>query len=154
MGMDPRGRLVYGYALGGDENDEGWLIEEASEYGEWEPDWMGDNDLISAAEKRLLASVGFAETDYKADGYFDRLQDAKGRLGVEFVSHGGEYSCWALATYKVTVEWGEVAELDLAALMAARVEGDWDAKLAAAVAALGVTPKQAKPAWLLLAYYG
>lgn len=34
------------------------------------------------------------------------------------------------------------------------VEGDWDAKLAHALAALGVTPKQGRPAWLLLAAYG
>ena len=154
MGMDPEGRLVYGYALGGDEDSDGWLIEEASEYGEWEPDWMGDDDLISAAEQRLLASVGLTETDYMADGYYDRVREAKARHGVQFVSHGGEYSCWALAAHEVRVEWGEVAELNFAELEAARVAGDWDAKLAAAVSALGVTPKQARPAWLLLAFYG
>lgn len=154
MGMDPRARLVYGYALGGDADGEGWLIGEAGEYGEWEPDWIGEDDIISAAEKRLMASVGFTETDYKADGYFDRAREAKAQLGVEFVSHGGEYSCWALAAWKVTVEWGEVAMVDLAALMSERVDGDWDAKLAHAITALGVTPKQERPAWLLLAAYG
>lgn len=154
MGMSSRARLVYGYALGGNEDGEGWLVEEANEYGEWEPDWMGDDDLISAAEQRLLASVGFTETDYKSPGYFDRQRDAEARLGVELVPHGYELSCYALATHKVTVEWGDTAVLDFAALESARVAGDWDSKLAAAVGALGMTPKQAKPAWLLLAVYG
>lgn len=154
MGMNTGARLVYGYALGGDEDADGWLIAEASEDGEWEPDWLGDDDVITAAEERLLASVGFTETDYEVAGYFDRKRDAEARLGVEFVAHGGEFSCMALATHAVRVEWGEVAELDFAALESARTEGDWDAKLARAIAALGVTPKQAKPAWLLLAFYG
>jgi hypothetical protein len=65
MGMDPEAKLVYGYAFGGDEDSDGWQIEEAGEYGEWEPDWMGDDDVATAAEARLLASVGFTETDYK-----------------------------------------------------------------------------------------
>lgn len=154
MGMDPEAKLVYGYALGGDEDSEGWQIVEAGEYGEWEPDWAGDDDVMDAAEKRLLASVGFTETDYKIDGYHDRKRDAEARLGVKFALHGGEWSCRALVTHEVSVEWGDTAELDFAELMAARVEGDWDAKLAHAVAALGVTPKQERPAWLLLAAYG
>lgn len=154
MGMDSKARLVYGYALGGDEDDEGWAISEASEYGEWEPDWMGDDDVISAAETKLLESVGFTETDWEADGYFDRKREAEARLDVKFVPHGGQFACWALATHVVTVEWGEVAELDLAELMAARVEGDWDAKLAHALAVLGITPKQGRPSWLLVAAYG
>lgn len=154
MGMDPEAKLVYGYALGGDEDSDGWLIAEAGEYGQWEPDWIGDHGVVDAAKKRLLASVGFTETDYKVDGFFDRQREAEARLGVKFATHGGEHSCRALVTYEVSVEWGEVAVLDFAELMAARVEGDWDAKLAHALAALGVTPKQERPAWLLLAAYG
>lgn len=154
MGMDPEGRLVYGYALGGDEDGEGWQIAEAGEYGEWEPEWQGEDEIIEAAEIRLLASVGLTETPYEADGYHKRKREAEARLGVKFVPHGGEFSCWTLVTHTIRVEWGEVAELDFAALMAERVEGDWDAKLAHALAALGITPKQERPAWLLLAFYG
>lgn len=98
MGMSSRARLVYGYALGGDEDSEGWLIEEASEYGEWEPDWQGEDGITEAAEARMLASVGFTETDWEVDGYFDRQREAKDRLGVKFVHHGGEWSCVVLAT--------------------------------------------------------
>lgn len=154
MGSSPRARLVYGYEFGGDED--GWAVEEAGEYGEWNPPWLTEDgdDLISDAEKVLLASVGFTETDWEAEGYFDRQRAAEARLGVEFTAHGGEYSCWALVCHEVTVEWGEVAQLDLASLMASVGEGGWDAKLAAAVDALGARPKQERPAWLLLAFWG
>jgi hypothetical protein len=152
MGMNTRAKLVYGYALGGDED--GWQVAEASEYGEWSPEWLGDDDLITAAEQRLLESVGFTEADWEAEGYFDRKRAADQRLGVEFVPHGGEFSCWSLVCHQITVEWGEAAQVDLAALMAAVGEGGWDAKLAAAVQALGATPKQGRPSWLLLAFWG
>lgn len=154
MGMSSRARLAYGYALGGDEDSDGWLIEEASEYGEWEPDWQGEDGITEAAEARMLASVGFTETDWEVDGYFDRQRDAKARLGVKFVHHGGEWSCVVLATHETTVEWGEVAEIDFATLEQLQVEGDWNAKLAHAVKTLGITPKQASPRWLLVAAYG
>lgn len=153
MGMQSKARLVYGYALGGDEDSEGWQIAEASEYGEWEPDWRGDDGVITAAKDRLLASVGFTETDWNAEGYFDRQREAEARLGVEFVSHGGEYSCTVLATHEVTVEWGETAEIDFATLEQLQVQGDWNAKLAHAIQTLGITPKQASPCWLLVAAY-
>jgi hypothetical protein len=154
MGMNPRAKLVYGYALGGDEG--GWEVQEAGEYGQWEPDWLNaeNDDLITDAEKVLLASVGFTETDWEAEGYFDRQRAAEKRLGVTFVPHGGEFSCWALVCHEITVEWGEAAEVDLTSLMAAVGEGGWDAKLAAAVEALGATPKQGRPSWLLLAFWG
>ena len=45
-------------------------------------------------------------------------------------------------------------EVDFAALEQARTEGDWDAKLAHAIQALGVTPKQERPKWLLVSYWG
>lgn len=153
MGQSTNGMLVYGYNFGGEEG--GWQLAEVDEYEPWEPEWMGDDDVISAAGERLLASVGFTETDYKAEGYFDRKKAAEDRLGVEFDSFcSGDYPMWVLAADVTTVYRGDVKEIDFAALEQAREDGDWDAKLAAAVQALGVTPKQDGPKWLLVSYWG
>lgn len=159
MGQSTNGMLVYGYNFGG---LDGWEIEEAGEYGEWQPEWLNsdsdedeDDDVIEAAGKVLLASVGFAETDWQADGYYDRKRAAEARLGVEFDSYcSGDYPMWVLAADVTTVYRGDVKVIDFAALEQAREDGDWDAKLAAAVQALGVTPKQDGPKWLLVSYWG
>jgi hypothetical protein len=155
MGQSTNGMLVYGYNFG-------WEIEEVGEYGEWHPSWLNSDsdedesgDVIEAAGKVLLASVGFAETDWRADGYHDRLRAAEAQLGVEFDSYcSGDYPMWCLAAHITTVYRGDVKEIDFGALEKARVDGGWDGKLAAAIQALGVTPKQAQPRWLLVSYWG
>lgn len=158
MGTSTNGILFYGYNLGGGEDE--WHIEEAGEYGEWEPDWYDAEDedgpdIVTAAENRLLASVGFTETDWRADGYFSRQAEAEARLGVVVDSHcSGDYPIYFLAAHKITVRRGYAEEIDLTQLEASRVEQDWDGKLRAAVEALGITPKQAKPMWLLVSYWG
>ncbi len=156
MGQSTNAVLAYGYDLGGDESE--WKIEEAGEYGAWEPDWHHDEetDLISAAEQRLLESVGFAETyEDGADGYFRREREAQERLGVKFESYcSGDYPMWVLAAHKITVYRGDSEVIDPAELAALPERNGWDAKLQAAVKTLGITPKQAKPAWLLVSYWG
>jgi hypothetical protein len=161
MGQSTNGMLVYGYNLGG--GDGPWEVEGVDEYGEWSPSWLnpdpdnedGGGDVIEDAKKVLLASVGFTETDWRADGYFDRQRDAEARLGVEFDSYcSGDYPMWLLAAHVITVYRGDVQEVNFAALEQARTEGDWDTKLAHAIQALGVTPKQERPKWLLVSYWG
>jgi len=157
MGTSTNGILAYGYNLGGDEG--GWQIAEAGEYGDWEPPWFPDededNDFMSAAMRVLRASVGFTETDWRADGYFDRQRDADARIGVELESYcSGDYPMWLLAAQVITVYRGDVQHIDFPSLLAAQVEGGWDTKLAAAVAALGITPKQERPGWMLVSYWG
>ena len=68
MGTSTNAVLFYGYNLGG---SDGWLIEEAGEYGEWDSDWYQPEDedcegVIEEAAKRLLAATGFTETDWRA----------------------------------------------------------------------------------------
>ena len=154
MSTSTDGILVYGYNLGGD--DSGWEVTEADEDGEFEPEWADeDGDLITGAEEKLLAAAGFTETDYRADGYYDRKRDAEARVGVEMESYcSGDYPMWLLAAHKVVVSRGDVKEIDFAALEAQRVAEDWDAKLQAALAVLGITPKQDAPKWLLASYWG
>lgn len=155
MGVSTDGILVYGYNLGGDEG--GWEVAEAGEYGEWEPTWLDeeDPDTVGDAERVLLASVGFTEDDWRVDGYFDRKKEAEGRLGVELESYcSGDYPMYLLAAHKIVVKRGYVKTVDFAELDRLRVEQDWDGKLQQALAALGVTPKQTEPAWLLASYWG
>jgi hypothetical protein len=146
------GMLVYGYNLGGDDS---WEIEEAGEYSAWRPEWWGeDDDLITALKRRLLATAGFTETDWRAKGYFDRQRQALSRVGVEVDTYcSGDYPMWVLAAHVTTVHQGAAKEIDFAALEQARTGGNWDGKLAAAIEALGVTPKQDGPKWLLLVSY-
>lgn len=159
MGQSTNGMLVYGYNLG--DPDGGWEIEEADQDGMWAPAWASKDDegycedVIDDAGPLLLASVGFTETDYSVDGYFDRKQEAEARLGVEFDSYcSGDYPMWVLAAHVTTAYRGDCKEIDFAALEKARTEGDWDAKLAHAIHVLGITPKQATPGWLLVSYWG
>jgi hypothetical protein len=157
MGSSPNGILAYGYALGG---ADGWNIREVDEYNGIDPDkvtWYDedDDDFVTQAEKRLLVASGFTETDWQAEGYFDRKREAVARVGVEFRYHGNhDYLRHSLVTKTITVEWGDAKVLDLSALLAESAEHGWDDKLAAALTALGITPTQEKPGWLLCTYYG
>lgn len=153
MGTSTNGILVYGFNLGGGDSE--WEIAEAGEYGSWEPEWhTGDDDVITAAETKLKESVGFTETDWRVDGYFEREREAEKRVGVEFKSYcSGEYAMWTLAATSITAYRGDAIEVDFAALEQQRIDEDWDAKLKRACEVLGVTPKQGQPKWLLVSYW-
>jgi hypothetical protein len=160
MGQSANAMLVYGYHLGS--GDSGWLVQDAGEFGELPAlDWYSEDgedaeDFVTAAEKRLLAQLAnFTETDWRADGYFDRERAAKAALGVEFESHcSGDYPMYLLAAKVITVYRGSVKELDLAALAVEPEMAGWDDKLRAALAALSLTPVQDKPKWILCSYWG
>lgn len=154
MGTTTNGILAYGFNLGGGGSD--WEIADTGEYGEWEPDWCGeDEDVVIAAERKLKESVGFAETDWRVDGYFEREREAEKRVGVEFEGYcSGEYTMWALAAATITSHRGDAIEVDFAALEQQRIDEDWDGKLKRACEVLGLKPKQERPRWLLLSYWG
>jgi hypothetical protein len=145
--------LAYGYDLGGGEVE--WKIEEAGEYGQWETDWWDGYDFQGATEDRLLAAAGFTETDRRAEGYYGRKREANARIGVEVDRHcSGDSPMYMLVAHTTGVEWGDARVLDFAELEAMRTAQDWDAKLKNALTVLGMTPKQAAPAWLLVSYWG
>lgn len=162
MGTSTDGILAYGYDLGGDE--EGWKVRETGEYGDLKLDWLADagedgdedNDVVEQMRKRLLAVVaGFTETDWEADGYFDRESDAENAVGVGFESYcSGEYPMYVLAAKVITAKRGDCDVIDMAALSDPETLAGHDAKLSAALTALGITPAQGKPAWLLCSYWG
>jgi hypothetical protein len=160
MGQSTNAVLAYGYDLAGGEDE--WKIKEVGEYGEPKLDWYDDSEdnddgFVEQAQKRLLAQVaGFTEKwERGAEGYFAREKAAQERVGVEFESYcSGEYPMYVLAAHVITVHRGYSQLLDLAALVNAVGVSDWDAKLAAAIKALGITPTQAKPGWVLVSYWG
>jgi hypothetical protein len=157
--MSTNAMLVYGYHLGG---PEGWDIEGAGEYGEL-PDlaWYNEDaedgdDFQTAAERHLLTVVAkFTETDWRADGYFERSREAKSRLGVEFDTHcSADYPGYLLLAKGITVHRGSVEALDFEALQAEVKAADADTKLRAALDALGIRPTQERAQWLLCSYWG
>ena len=161
MGQSTNAILAYGYDLGG--GDDGWKIHQAGEYGELpELDWYdaeneeGD-DLMSAGERRLRAEIaGFTEQWHSGnEGYFDRERDADASVGVKIESYcSGEYPMWLLATKIITVYRGDCKTIDMAELAEAPHIQGWDARLAAASQALGITPTQDRPRWLVFPFYG
>jgi hypothetical protein len=156
MGVSTDGIFAYGFNLGGDEG--GWKVEGAGEWGNWEPTWYdpdGEDSLTEVIERRLLASVGFTETDWQAEGYFKRKKDAEAKLGVSLVRHcSSEYTMYILAACEITASRGDVKTVDFSVLDQQRQGEDWDAKLRQALNALGIVPSQAEPAWLLVSYWG
>lgn len=160
MGQSTNGMLVYGYDLGGGEEE--WKVREADKYGGLEGlDWLPDPDdedsdgIADAMMTRLLAASGFTETDWEADGYFGRVRAAEEALGVEIETYcSDDYPMSVLAAKTLTAYRGDCDVLDMAALNDPGTLAGYDAKLAAALVALGLTPVQEKPAWLLCSYWG
>lgn len=153
MGVSTDAMLLYGYDLGSGEE---WKIEGVDQYGVLERAWLGEDDEFSEAAMRvLLASIGFTETDWQVEGFFRRQREAEERLVVSLESHcSDEYPMWVLAAQKVVASRGTALVVDFAELDAQRQAGDWDDKLRAALEALGITPTQAEPCWLLASNWG
>lgn len=155
MGMSTDAILAYGYDLGG---ADGWKINDLGEYGElptldwYDPD--SDEDFEEAIERRLLSQLaGFTETDWRIDGYHARKDAALKQLGVQLVSHcSSDYPMWVLATYSKTAWRGSPVLFEPTELGA--IPTDWDTKLRAALDALGITPTQEHPRWVLCSDWG
>lgn len=156
MGTSTNAMLVYGYDLGSDDE---WKLEGAGEYGEYDfnaHDWYGEDEgFEESVEVKLLAAHGFTETDWQVDGYYQRQRAAKAAMGVEVVAHcSGDYPMHVLAARRITASRGECKAVDFDALNREAAEGGYDEKLRAALAALGLTPKQERARWLLCSYWG
>jgi hypothetical protein len=133
MGQSTDGILAYGYNLGGD--DDGWAFQQTDKYGGIQLDWFHPGyDFIEEAQHRL-------EHAGQAD------------LGVEFESYCSfDHTMWILAAKIITANRGVVKDVDMVELVEAPHVNGWDAKLAAPLNILGLTPTQDKPRWLLVSY--
>lgn len=162
MGQSTNGMLVYGFDLGSNESE--WKVREVGEYGALAVPWFDEtdedsepaDDFETLAVRRLLDASGFTETyEDGREGYFGREREAQEALGVEFESYcSGDYPMFVLAAKVLTAYRGDCDVLDLAALSDPATLAAYDEKLTAALAALGLTPVQEKPAWLLCSYWG
>lgn len=153
MGTSTNAYLMYGYDLGG--GDGPWQIQGIDKYDTWEPAWLDEDEgFMESVLNKLRAAAGFTETDWRADGYFERRNAVDEQLGVEVESHcSGDYPMYVLAAKKFTAYRGDVEAIptDLSALVAAE---SLDAKLARALEVLDFKPIQEKPGWLLVSYWG
>lgn len=156
MGMSADAHLIYGYNLEGQGD---WEIEQTGEYGEIALDWYdnedgSDDDFVEACQKRLLASVGITENP-DAGRYFDLEKHVEEHFGVKFFPYGyHDYGRWMLCAHEIEAYGWSVEAVDLADLVVMPEMNGWDDRLTRVAQILGVTPKQAKPAWLLTSSYG
>ncbi|WP_159401197.1 hypothetical protein [Streptomyces sp. NRRL B-24484] len=144
-------RLDFGFALGGDES--GWQVAEVDAYGALLADWARVDDgtpLEEAGERVLLAAAGFAPDPATGGSRWRQQEEALQRQGVRIVVHGHvDFPSYVLAAHSIEAERGHWAAVDFAELEARARAEDWAGRLRAALAALGLTPAQAYPAWLL-----
>lgn len=159
MGTSPTGLLMYGYDLGG---NEGWKLREAGEYGELALHWYDNTtdegaeaEFVAEAMRRMLAEiVGFTETDELADGYHERARAAEEALGV-VIQHVWTWEVTYYVLAARVVDASDAPEpVDFDQLERDRIELRFDDRLQAALDALGITPAQERPAWLLSSFYG
>lgn len=184
MGSNLSAHLAYGYDLGSEED---FNAAERGEYGEPKLPWYGESDddeqddergeeeFADAVERILLAEIGgFTETwSASNDGYYDRKRAAQARVGVEIeFSGGGGYPGWMLVATgsERSCDWSEAMTLNLDRMRVDPGSLDWDAKLAAAIKVLGITPMREAddatglrhqrtkepvgPSWLVYPSYG
>lgn len=158
MGTTARAELAYGYDLGG---VDGFKATEVGRYdGPDLPWWREEDDhpqeFTEVADQMLLDRIGlFADTDWQADDYYDRKHTAEKRVGVRFDFPGNHaYPGLVLIAEgsRSAVAWSEVMTLDPNEILIARPE--WDAKLTAALDALGIHPTQPAARWLVYPTYG
>lgn len=138
MGMSPVGKLIYGYALGNSED--GPLIREVNEDGEWQTEWA-------------IALATDPDREHEDPDPFVHLEPILKDAGLDvgavytncalrLIHHGHlDYGyATALVTYDVEAEWSEATAVDLPALDIMRQAQGWDDLLTQAIAVLGITP--------------
>jgi hypothetical protein len=167
--MSARAHLAYGYDLG---TGEDFRAAERGEYGSPKLPWLNDGEdgedegFGGGVERLLLASTGFVEIPwgqrkgYDEDArraYYTAKAEAEKRCGVE-LDHSGhsDYAGWVLVAKdsERNVEWSDVMTVDLDELTNRPSYEGWDTKLSDALAALGITPTQGGPKWLVYPSYG
>lgn len=165
MGRSTNGILAYGYDLGGPEE---WKVREwdddsytlnvpwaPREGDEGDNDADEDEDEESSWEGRLTGQIVRAwnvqhGTSYKPGDWSDG-EDVLKLAGIELETYCSDsYPMYVLcAADPLTAYRGDA--VDTTEKLAAD-RAQWDEQLSWALQALGLTPKQEKPAWLLCSY--
>ncbi len=160
MGSDPRAHLAYGYYLGDDNQLE--VRERAREFGtDLNVDWY---PIVADAEDHIPTDDEIADNYSFAEQLTERLAttspagtDWREHYGVELRQSGAEDSegyLLVVAGSHRSVEWSETMALDPFLLQREPIDEGWDGKLEAALTALGITPTQGGPCWLVYPSYG
>ena len=158
MGSVARAHLAYGYDLG--TADEARFAE-VDEYGAPALPWFDDEETDEDEGDRGFVEQLFNHLyslipDPKPAEYdFERQEAAEEHFGitVEFPGHVDNSGLvLAVANTDRFVSWAETLELDSAEI--SRLRPEWDTKLTIVLAALGITPTQDSPKWLVFPSYG
>ena len=154
MGSTASAHLAYGFDLG---NIDNFRAAERDEYGGPAPTWYSDDEGRPEFAVQLCDAL-YAATGLAAEGDADRRQSAaEQRYGVEVAFCGtDEYQGWVLIVTGSERDAcnADVLTLDPFVLERTPVDEGWDGKLETALKALGITPTQDGPAWLVFPSYG
>jgi hypothetical protein len=160
MGMSPDAHLAYGYDLGTDEDPK---FAEKGEYGVSDLPWFNTGDDEDEDEQpgfvEQLFNHLYAQIDNPAPAEYDfqRQKIAEQHYGirVQYSGHGDYAGNILIADGSHrSVEWSDTMVLDPADLNNDPLAEGWDDKLDAAIRALGITPTQDDPKWLVFPSYG
>jgi len=154
--MSPNATLYYGFHLGCPD-DGGWEVAEADEYGDLEGaglPWLEmpsdedeDEDGVSADQMRIAIFLGMGVE--AADVPTRKLDEALAeRCGVQVVEHGSLVS--GIMHYGIALA-GTIYYADdyTPKAIAPGTHSASHKPLLDALKALGLTPKQANPSWIL-----
>jgi hypothetical protein len=150
------GLLIYGYDLGAEEE---W--EDLPEWFKGLPDAPDYDGFVDAALEYLMKQSGlFTETDWEAEGYWQRKHAAELEMGIDIAYHCSyEYPMYILA---IKAKQGEhrayrgspiYIEADTLNIPPA-IKDEWDAKLRWAVDTLGIKTVIKEPSWILTSILG
>lgn len=139
MGSSSTGILAYGYNLG---EDFGF------DYDDDKPAWYDEDEgWADSAMIALRAAVGFTETDWRAEGFFDRQREADAKVGVSIERYGCDGYC-AFLLAAVCHRAGDYGGEEVDVTLPEGVEQ----RLMWANEVLGL--ELDSPGWILASFYG
>lgn len=173
MGCGPSASIFYGVYLY--DGEDGWAVEEADEWGSFEPDWCpyedgGYIDASDAIHDQLLRHVGFSQESLDGKYQFERSELLKEKWGLEIIRHRHhEFTSYSLAVSSTEIDTVasrhvvlSFSEAGISVLKGFQDDAHEAApkpfvpdatKLKEALAVLGVTPTE-PIGWLLAPMYG
>lgn len=149
--MSPDATLYYGFLLGCP-NDGGWEVAEADEFGgledaglPWLEEAEDDGDYETAMRRAILSGAGVETSGVSWSDLNGLLAEC---CGVEVVHHGSRPS--DIMHLGIALA-GTVHQADdyTPKAVTLSLEGMSDEPLRSALVALGLTPNQADPSWIL-----
>lgn len=141
-GPDTDALLIFGYDLGGE--SDGFLVKEVDDSGSLIASWaqFGRNEDFITAAMSQLSHAGVVEESWWRNDMPVVIK--------AYCSRG--YPKYVIGTKAIRVKRGHTATIDPEELVRTAIGGGAPI-LGEALRALGLTPHQAAPAWLLVSYW-